>query len=240
MIEINLVPDVKREYIKTRILRNYVISVASLVSIGVVGLAVVLGVILSGQLIAEGLQDKSIDKEGKRLTAMPDLSKTVTMQQQLSIIDQQHEDKLINSRLFDVMAAINPPAPNDVKITTLKVNPEENNITIEGTATNGYIALEVFKKTIVSTYVQTVQGGKTMKIPLSEEIIAGDTGFGENAEGQRVLRFVFTLTYPQELFASSKTPVAIVTPSGKVDMTDSKLGVPESLFEKPAGGDDGK
>src|SRR5690606_17426323 len=106
MIEINLIPDVKREYLRTRALRNTVISMSILVGVGVVGLAVALAMVFGGQLVTEALQDRSIKDEGAKLTAIEDLDKTVTIQHQLSVIGEQHASKSINSRLFDVMSAI--------------------------------------------------------------------------------------------------------------------------------------
>lgn len=234
MIEINLIPDVKREFLKTKQLRNYVISTSVLVGVGVIGLAVVLGLILGGMLVAEKLQDDGIDKEGKALTSIEDLNKTVTIQQQIEKINAQQAVKTIDSRLFDVMVAIDPPSPNNIKISELKLDPVAKTISVEGSAANGYSALEVVKKTIANTKILTLQNGEEVEVDLATDIVAGDTGFGENAEGQRVLRFSFSFTYSDELFAVSKDPVKLVTPKGKVDVTDSKLGVPSSLFEKRA------
>ena len=63
MIEINLVPDVKQEYIRARLLRNFVVSVSIVIGAAVVGLAVVLGLVLGGQIVAENIQDGTINKE---------------------------------------------------------------------------------------------------------------------------------------------------------------------------------
>ena len=236
MIEINLIPDVKREFLRTKSMRNFIITVSVFVSAGVVGLALVLGLILSGQLVAEAVQSNSIKNEGKTLTSIEDLNKTVTIQQQLTKIEQQQTSKAVNSRLFDVMTAINPPAPNDIRIALLKMDPNEKTITVEGSAANGYIALEIFKKTITSTKIQSSVGGESSEVLLASnsDITTGDTSFGENAEGNRVLRFSITFKYSDELFAVSEDPVSIITPTGRTDVTDSKLGVPDSLFGQRA------
>ncbi len=230
MIEINLVPDVKQEYIRSKMLRNFVISISIVVGIGVVGLAVVLGLILGGQLVAESIQDNGIKSESAKLMEVPDLDKTVTIQQQLEKIDQQQNSKLITSRLFDAVLAINPAAPNQIRISALKLDPIEKKITIEGSAANGYQALETFKKTLTNTYVQVGSDGD--KTPLAQDITTGETGFGENSDGERVLRFSFSFSYPEDLFKVSESPINVITPAGKIDVTDSKLGVPESLFSK--------
>lgn len=239
MIEINLIPDVKREYLKTRSMRNFVISISVVVIIGVAVACVALGLVLGGQLVAQSLQDGAIKEENKKLMEVADLNKTVTIQQQLNTIEEQHNAKHITSRLFDVMSVINPAAPNDVRISNLRLDPGEKTVTIEGSAQNGYIALEVFKKTITNTHVVTKDGDSDVKVPLAENIVAGETAFGENAEGQRVLRFSFTFTYPDQLFAVTDQPVAVETPVGRVDVTDSKLGIPGSIFE-PTGTKEGQ
>jgi len=232
MIEINLIPDVKREYLRARAQRNYIIFMSTIVGAAAVAAAVVLGLVFSGQLVAEAVQNRSIEDQNKKLSAIEDLSKTVTIQQQLEKIDSQHLNKTIDSRLFTLLTAVNPPAPNDVKISTLKLDPETKTIVMDGSALNGYAALEVLKKTIMNTTIQTLPDDQDAKVPLAERIMAGDTGFGENADGQRVLRFSFSFNYPSELFQNSKDPVSIVTPSGSTDVTDSRLGVPSSLFGK--------
>ena len=124
MIEINLIPDVKREYLKTRAMRNAVVSMSILIGVVVVAVAIVLGLVVAGQLVTQSIQDNTIKAEGAKLTAVEDIDKMVSIQQQLAAINGQHESKSINSRLFDVLAAINPPAPNNVTISKLRLNPE--------------------------------------------------------------------------------------------------------------------
>lgn len=234
MIEINLIPDVKREFLKARTTRNAVVSLSTLIGIIALGLVVILGLAFGGQAAWGHSRDQAIKQEADKLMSIEDINKTVTIQQQLASIDQHHETKLVHSRLFDVIRVINPPAPNDVKIATLKLDPQEQMITVEGSAANGYTALENFKKTILNTSVQTRQGDEDTKVPLTTEIVAGDTSFGEDAQGGRVLRFTFSFVYPAELFAVSEHHVAVITPEGNIDVTDSKLGVPSSLFRERA------
>lgn len=230
MIEINLVPDVKLEYIRTRIMRNFVVSMSIMAAIAFVAVASLLAVVYGGQLVLGATKDETIKKESANLLSITDIDKTVTVQRQLSKIEQQHDEKLITSRLFDSIMAINPPAPNQIAVSTLKLNPSEKMVTIEGSATSGFLALEIFKKTLINTYVQ-VGSNESDRQPLATDFVSRDTRFGENSEGQRVLAFSFTFSYPETLFAvSNDEPVLIVTPVGRMDVTDSRLGVPESLF----------
>ena len=233
MIEINLIPDVKRELLRAKMMRNAVTAMSVTVGMIAVGVAVALGLIFGGQ-IALALHDGTIKSKTRELTSIEDLDKLVTIQHQLATINKLSSERQADSRLFDVMTAVNPVAPNSIKIATLKLKPESRTIAIEGSAENGYIALEIFKKTITNTTVQATQDGQEVKQPLAENLQAGEASFGEDANGKKVLRFSFTFTYPAELFSKTSGSVVIVTPNGKVDVTDSRLGVPESLFAKKA------
>ena len=164
--------------------------------------------------------------------AVEDLNKVVTIQNQLTKINEQHSGKKINSRVFDVVTAVNPVAPNNVSFSDIKVNPESKTITLEGSAVNGYSALETLKKTILNTKVQTTDGDKSSEVSLTKEIKDGDTSFGENSEGKKVLQFSFSFEYAEELLAPANNgTVSVLTPTGKVDVTDSRQGIPDSLFK---------
>ena len=232
MIEINLLPNVKRELLKTRAMRNRVISISFLVGGASIAAVVVLTLILGSQIAAEAVQNGVIKDRSDKLMAVEDLNKVVTIQHQLTKINEQHSGKKINSRVFDVVTAVNPVAPNNVSFSDIKVNPESKTITLEGSAVNGYGALETLKKTILNTKVQTTDGDKSSEISLTKEIKDGDTSFGENSEGKKVLQFSFSFEYAEELLAPANNgTVSVLTPTGKVDVTDSRQGIPDSLFK---------
>ena len=232
MIEINLLPNVKRELLKTRAMRNRVISISFLVGGASIAAVVVLALIFGSQIAAEAVQNGVIKDRNDKLMAVEDLNKVVTIQHQLTKINEQHSGKKINSRIFDVVTAVNPVAPNNVSFWDIKVNPESKTITLEGSAVNGYSALETLKKTILNTKVQTTDGDKSSEVSLTKEIKDGDTSFGENSEGKKVLQFSFSFEYAEELLAPANNgTVSVLTPTGKVDVTDSRQGIPDSLFK---------
>ena len=232
MIEINLLPNVKRELLKTRAMRNRVISISFLVGGASIAAVVVLALILGSQIAAEAVQNGVIKDRNDKLMAVEDLNKVVTIQHQLTKINEQHSGKKINSRVFDVVTAVDPVAPNNVSFSDIKVNPESKTITLEGSAVNGYSALETLKKTILNTKVQTTDGDKSSEVSLTKEIKDGDTSFGENSEGKKVLQFSFSFEYAEELLAPANNgTVSVLTPTGKVDVTDSRQGIPDSLFK---------
>lgn len=232
MIEINLLPNVKRELLKTRAMRNRVISISFLVGGASIAAVVVLALILGSQIAGEAVQSGVIKDRNDKLMAVEDLNKVVTIQNQLTKINEQHSRKKINSRIFDVVTAVNPVVPNNVSFSDIKVNPESKTITLEGSAVNGYSALETLKKTILNTKIQTTDGDKSSEVSLTKDIKDGDTSFGENSEGKKVLQFSFSFEYAEELLAPANNgTVSVLTPTGKVDVTDSRQGIPDSLFK---------
>jgi len=231
MIEINLIPDVKRELIKAQRIRSMVIMGS--IAIGVVSVAIVtlLAIyVFTIQAVRSGLADDAINKGSAELTGVEDLSKTITIQNQLTKISNLHSNKKIDSRIFDLLSAINPPAPNNIQVSSLTIDSESGIITIEGQASNSYAAAEVFKKTIEGATLKYTDSNKDkQEISLASSISISNTSYGEDSSGEKVLRFNISFVYAEELFSSmSKGTSVIIMTDGNA--TDSYLGVPMSIF----------
>lgn len=234
MIEINLVPDIKQELIKAQRVRASVISLAIVIGIGAVGVVVVLAFWVFAVQTARGLlTDNAIKSESQQLSAVEDVSNTLTIQNQLSKLPEMHDGKSIDSRLFDILTTINPPAPNTVSVTKVLLDSSTKTIRLEAQARNGYLALEVFKKTITGTKFEFTKDGEKQSAPLADEMSDSDRSYGEDASGAKVLRFTLTFVYPEQLFARTAQNAVIVAPD-KSNVTDSFLGVPNSLFTQKA------
>ncbi len=235
MIEINLIPDVKRELIKAQMIRNRVILVSVFVCIVSLTAVVLLSInVFAVQLARNNGADGSIKDKSNTFSQKADLPKTLTLQNQLSKISDIYDAKKIDSRLFDMLAKIIPPAPNDVKISSFNIDADTETISIEGQAANSFAAFEVFKKTIEGTeisYIDPADDKKTVAVPLVDGTLdIGSTSYGQDATtGAMVLRFSISFKYSSELFAVTSKGLAIkVTVNGNV--TDSYRGVPDSIF----------
>lgn len=234
MIEVNLIPDVKQEFIRAQRMRNTVISFSTLVSIITVGAVVFFVILLGAQGIRETIADSGIKNEYAKFKDIENLSNVVTIQNQLAQVSAINDSKGINSRVFDVLSAINPVAPNDVRITTISIDPSTSTLSIEGIATNSFTATDVLKKTILNTKVVYTDQSGSETIPLTESLTLSDTSYGEDSTGAKVLRFKMGIVYPKQLFSNTVTDVRIVSPTGSIDVTDSRTRVPDSLFAEPA------
>jgi hypothetical protein len=242
MIEINLVPDVKQELIRAERIRSIVISMTILVGMIAAGLVVLLVVWVFGIQAARGaFVDRKIETESATLSAVEDLESSLTIQNQLNTLPALHESKQVSARIFDVLRAINPPAPNEVSISKLTINAEDKMIAIEAQAAGGYPALEVFKKTILATNLEYAGIDNSQEVrPLAVDVNDGDRSYGEDASGKKVLRFALTFQYPDELFTPYLKDARIAGPTQKINVTDSHLGVPKSLFAPKANDSEGE
>lgn len=231
MIELNLIPDVKLELVKAKRFRTKIVTVSILISVVSIAAVAILASYAYGiQTVNSLLLDNSISSESKKLSSVEDLSKTLTIQNQLSLISNLNDSKKIDSRIFDVLFAVIPPAPNNVQISDLSIDSNSSIITIDGQASGGYAALEVFKKTIGGAQVKYLDNdGKQQQTVLASDISTTDVSYGEDSSGSKVLRFAISFVYATELFAPSSKSVSIVI-SINGNVTDSYLGVPKSIF----------
>lgn len=240
MIEVNLVPDVKQDLIKANRVRKVVVSTAILVGAVSIGLVVLAAMYLFlGQTVRANIVDGQIDDKFKQLASVEDLDNTLTIQHQLAEVTKLHDSKNITSRFFDLLVAINPPAPNDVSFSTTRIESDSQTIRLEGQAVNGYIAADVLKKTILGImFSYREEGGETQKVPLTTNVSTADLSYGEDSTGKKVLRFTMTFEYDQAFFARTSKDAIIIRPD-RQNVTDSYLRLPESLFSNRATGEGG-
>lgn len=234
MIEINLIPDVKQEFIRAQKMRNLAITVSILTGLAAVGILILLLLFLGAQAIHEGIARGDIKKESQKLQAIENIDNVLTIQNQLSKISTINNGKTVDSRLFDVLAAVSPAAPNDIKIASVQLNPVDKLLTIEGSAANGYAATETLRKTILNTTLESTVDGESTSVPLVNDVNIGETSYGESADGSKVLRFVISFVYADGLFDNSLRSFRVVTPTSAIDVTDSRTRVPDTLFSQKA------
>lgn len=230
MIQVNLLPDIKQDYLRAKRQRNTVISIAIIVGAVAIGLVVLLGLLIGAQAIRNKLADDAIVSENKQLQSVGDLSDIYTIQNQLKVLSGQNTSRTINSRLFDILSAVNPKQPNDVKFSGVTLDPESTTITLSGTAVGGYEAVDTMKKTILNSKLDYTKDDQKTSVALTDAVSIGETSYGESSDGGRVLQFTLSFVYAEDLFSNDITAASINGPAGRTDVTDSKLHVPDSLF----------
>lgn len=154
MIQFNLLPDVKIEFLKTRYRRRLVtaISAVSTAVCIVIFTALFIGVRVGQTKHLSDLND-DIKARSATLQGKKDLNKILTIQNQLNSLPGLHDKRVIASRLFDYLSRVVPP---QATITNLNVDFLANKMTITGT-TDTIATVNKFVDTLKFTDYQVQQ-----------------------------------------------------------------------------------
>ncbi len=120
--EINLVPDIKDEMIKTLKLRNYIFFASFVVAVASVSVILIFGLIAGGQQLARDSKKATIDQLHDKLNSYSDLGDMITIKDQVGNIDTLTQNKQAMSRTFSALAALIPTGADTIKISELTVS----------------------------------------------------------------------------------------------------------------------
>jgi len=147
MITLNLLPDIKKEYLKTERFKRMFMVGSLLVSLLFVTLTVLLAIFVYGvQRLQLSDVQSDIDNSLVQLQSIQDLGKIVTIQKQLEALPGLHETKPAVDRLFTYLGDMVPP---DVSLTKIEFFLSDDQLSAElsGTAPDPK-AVNVFVDTI--------------------------------------------------------------------------------------------
>lgn len=256
MIEINLIPDVKRELLRAQAWRSLIVAVSGLISAGAIALAVItFGTVISTNGIISS-NEGSIKEKFAKIAQVQDAEATVTLQNQLSEISAIRNASPNTSRILNqILYSVRPSGDNEVSYTVVDYETETRIMTIEGETSNQFKSVEALKKTIAETEIyyrtktsslacndktlsaedaeEDEKHGLCLKASLIEEGTTVDIlehTSGEDSDGRMVVRYrvQFTLN-PLALRFSSKN-LGVKSPSKK-DVTDSRTEIPDDIFK---------
>ncbi|MBR3386406.1 hypothetical protein IKG68_02460 [Candidatus Saccharibacteria bacterium] len=155
-LEINLVPDVKNEMIRTLKLRNFVFFLSIVVaSVGLGATAIFASIAGGQQAIVDGKKN-TVDALSKKINSYSDLSDFLTIKDQLGNIATIADNKKLLSRMFGTLSSLLPTNGDTITISELNVNLEEEAPVISfdayANANNApfidYNVLDAFKKSM--------------------------------------------------------------------------------------------
>lgn len=241
MIEFNLLPDVKMQYIKARAKKRFAVVASVLISGTAVAILVLL--FLAVQVFQKSyLNDLTADikKESEELKNIPDLNKVLTLQSQLGSLQKLHDQKPQLSRLFGYLQQV---APADVSFTSVTLLFTENKITIEGlgqSVTSANTFVDTLKFTDYKIPVLDDKGEQKLnergepefevKRAFSKVVLStfSVTAKRELPNGPKDDKFSVTFNFEPALFDSIKN-VTLEIPKGKIT-TRSEIEKPGPLF----------
>ena len=242
MIEINLLPDVKRDLIKAQQLRNIVTFVSIIIGDAMLAGVVLLFLTTQGQQFVMGLKTNEISNKFAEMQKIKEGETAATLRNQLNAIQKIRNASPDTSRLIGtILPAIQTTGENAVQFSAVNYDPETRIVSIEGQAGNGFPALEAFIKTI--KYSQIIYGGEGSQCKASEvekdsnicmladegSVVRNESSLGANEQGQNVLRFAvsFKLNEAALKFSSKNFAVKAL---GRKNVTDSTIQVPAGIF----------
>ncbi|HYG84271.1 MAG TPA: hypothetical protein VD907_05340 [Verrucomicrobiae bacterium] len=213
MIELNLLPDVKRELVRAYQVRRRTIAIMILVSIISVGAVVLLALyVYGGQLALGNILNGTIEQKAKELSEKQGINQQLTIQNQLAALPELHDGKLMYSRLFDYLPVVNPAAPNNIRVTRLSTDETQGLITINGYGRD-YKAVTIFEDTLKNAQLSYQQDGENKQEPFLKTLTMSQVGLGEDAGGNRVVTFTATLEYAEAAFDRKVSNAKVTVPT---------------------------
>lgn len=228
MIQLNLLPDVKKEYLRAQSARRKTITLAIFVTIIAAGLTVVVAFyVYAVQNGIMYLQTQDIKGKASQLSAVKDIDKYLTIQNQLSQLSDLHGDKNDYSRLLDFLPKLNPAPPQNISLTNLEVSDTDSTITFKGKVAD-YGALTTFKDTLTNaTFTYNTDGVVQDATKLFSEVTIQSAVYGKTSTTAGVT-FTVVAKYDPAIFKQKNTDVQVAVPSKET--TGSVVGAPEAIF----------
>ena len=154
--EINLVPDIKGEMIKTLKLRNLIYFICIVVGVASLSIVAIFWLISSGQQLALDGKKTTLNTLSKKLNSYSDLNEFLTIKDQVSNIATLTSNKKVLSRTFNVLSALIPTGADTITVSELSVSLSDNQpkLSFDAQANAGkepyidYNVLDSFKKSM--------------------------------------------------------------------------------------------
>ncbi len=219
MLEFNLLPDVKRNYIKAQKYKLVVVAISIVVSVISVTTLTLLIVYIN---VIQKNSIKSLTKDiNSKITVInqnTNLNKILTIQKQASVIPNIQSQLYQSSRVFNYMAQL---TPSNAKISNISVDFSKSSININGTA-DSLATVNQFVDTLkFTTYTSSEKNLGTA----FSGVILNSFSYSSGSSPS----YSLTFSFKSDIFMQKKA-IALVVPS--ITSTRSILGQPNDLFQK--------
>lgn len=253
MIQLNLLPDIKLEFIRAQRRKRLMMVMSFLASAAFLAILIALFLFVRvAQKQHLAALDKDIDAHIQTLHETEDLDKILTIQNQLSKLPELHDQKVISSRLFDYLTKL---TPNQANISDVELDLEANTLIIKGGAdslstVNKFVDTIKFTTYEVKINTPAEEGSEG---EVTEEVASGEPGeafsnvvldeFEISSEEVAVeennkVTYGIEMSFDPEIFANhgaddsgKLNTVELIVP--KIISTRSETGKPKELFVEP-------
>jgi hypothetical protein len=236
MIQFNLLPDIKKEYINAKKSKALIIGVSALTSAGSIGLIILLFLyVFVVQQLQTSMVTTDIKKKSDTLNGIQDLSKYLTIQSQLASLPSLHDQKGAYMRLFSFLPLLNPGDPNNIKLSNLQLLASDKTIVFTGT-TATFQGLNIFADSLRNAEVSYKEpGATTVKKDKMFDSTYVQSSVLSRVSGGLVVSFSIRTVYRDYVFDIRNSDVNASVPNIKT--TQSITESPKSpLFDAPKSG----
>lgn len=200
MIQFNLLPDVKLQYMKARRTKQLVVLISFIVSGA--SIAVLLLLVVSVKLVQQKSindADSDITKYSAQLKAIPNIDKILTVQNQLNTLTDLHDGKVVASRTFDYLRQV---TPSSITISSMSIDYVESTVTLTGSAST-LDQVNVYADTLKETTFTTDASDE--ELPAFTNVVL--SSFGRDSKGAT---YTLTLNFAPEIFSNSNNATLTV------------------------------
>lgn len=185
MVQFNLLPDVKVEFINARRQKHLLSTIALIAG------AICLGIFIISFFIANVAQKQylkslngDIAKNSKTLREIPDINKILTVQNQLGRLTELHEHKPVTSRVFEYLTQV---TPKEASLNKLNLDYSTTTLIIGGKAPS-LNTIRIFTETLKATQYESADGASTAKA-FSEVVLTTFTVGEEGTDFTIAMKF---------------------------------------------------
>ncbi len=210
MAQLNLLPDIKIEFLRTTRNKRLIIGISLLVIVASVAVLGLLGsVVYVFQKKNLGDLNKDITTYNTQLKNTPELDKVLTIQNQLTSLTGLHEDKAVASRLYGYLAQLTPTAASisqldvdysldvaNTYIDTLKFTTYQT-VSDDGTAEDE--GAKAFSSVVLSQFARNT-GGASYTITLNFEPVIFDNASNIKLTVPKIISTRSSTEQPTDLF----------------------------------------
>lgn len=236
MIELNLLPDIKKEFIRAQKTKALVISSSVVTTLVAVGISVLLFIyVVFIQQLQISLTTNDIKNKQQQLGSIADLSKYLTVQNQLTALPDLHDQKGAYSRLFSFLPTLTPSAPDTIKLSALQVSSLDKTVLFTGTTPN-FQSLNVFVDTLRNAQVSYKSAGNDQaQTDKAFDSVIVQSGSLAKLNNSSVVAFAVRAIYKDAVFDAKNNEVSVTVPN--IQTTQSIVNSPQPLFNgsKPEG-----
>ncbi len=218
MIQFNLLPDIKLEYLKAQRNQRLVIGISVLVTAASIVLAGVLFSLTALQKHQINNLHADIQKQSADLTGQKNLNAILTVQNQIQTLNKLHQQE---PAVSDLATYLNQTIPVTAGLSNLSIDFGADTITMNGNADSLGTVDQLVDSLKFATY--SVSGVKGSNPAFSNVVLSS---FGVSSQGTN---FTITLSFDPNLFNNTEN-IKLSVPS-KVT-TRSELSQPNVLFQQ--------